>query len=131
MNTKNLKTKTEYKSTRIISILAQNFSEKMNLSRIKFFGLFLCALCKVQSVSFEKLSTAFESEARRESSLRRIQRFMAEYVLDSDLIARFIFKLLPHQPPDITRIYFVNINITLIFAKIFMLWNIIFISIRQ
>jgi len=45
------------------------------------------------------LSTAFESEARRESSLRRIQRFMAEYVPESDLIAHFIFKLLPHQPP--------------------------------
>ena len=99
MDTKNLKTKTEYKSTELISILAQNFSGKMNLARIKFFGLFLCALCKVQTVSFEKLSTAFESQARRESSLRRIQRFMAEYVLDSDLIARFIFKLLPHQPP--------------------------------
>ena len=71
----------------------------MNLVRIKFFGLFLCALCKVQSVSFEKLSTAFGSEAWSESSLRRIQRFMAEYVLDSDWIACFIFKLLPRQPP--------------------------------
>ena len=99
MDTKNLKTKTEYKSTELISILAQNFSGKMNLARIKFFGLLLCALCKVQTVNFEKLASAFESRAMRESSLRRIQRFMAEYVLDSDLIARFIFKLLPHQPP--------------------------------
>jgi len=41
MDTKNLKTQTEYKSTEIISILAQNYSGKMNLSRIKFFGLFM------------------------------------------------------------------------------------------
>jgi hypothetical protein len=34
-----------------------------------------------------------------ESSLRRIQRFISEYVLDTDLIARFIFSLLPHEPP--------------------------------
>ncbi|MDR3268041.1 MAG: IS4 family transposase, partial [Tannerella sp.] len=32
-------------------------------------------------------------------SLRRIQRFMAEYVLNTDLIARLIFRLLPHKPP--------------------------------
>ena len=107
MDTKNLKTKTEYtcaeqmrgKSTELISILANNFSGKLNLARIKFLALFLCALCKAQTVNFEKLATAFESGAMRTSSLRRIQRFMAEYFFDSDLIARLIFKLLPHQPP--------------------------------
>jgi len=99
MDTKNLKTKTEYKSTELISVLTQNFSGKMNLARIKFFGLFMCALCKVQTVCFEKLAPAFESEAKTASSLRRIQRFMADYVLDNDLIARMIFKMLPHQPP--------------------------------
>jgi hypothetical protein len=99
MDTKNLKTSTGYKSTEIISILAQNFSGQMNLARIKFFGLFICALCKVQTVCFEKLALAFESAAQSDSSLRRIQRFMSDYVLDSDLIARLIFKMLPHQPP--------------------------------
>ncbi|MES0448005.1 MAG: IS4 family transposase, partial [Desulfobacterales bacterium] len=71
----------------------------MNLARIKFFGLFICALCKVQTVCFEKLAAAFDSEVRVDSSLRRIQRFMAEYLLDTDLIARFVFALLPHKPP--------------------------------
>jgi hypothetical protein len=28
-----------------------------------------------------------------------IQRCISEYTLDSDLIARFIFALLPHKPP--------------------------------
>jgi len=71
----------------------------MNAARIKFFGLFICALCRVQTVCFEKLACAFDTPAERSSSLRRIQRFMAEYVLDSDLIARMIFALLPHRPP--------------------------------
>ena len=97
MNTENLKV--ECKSTQLISILSQNLAGKMNLARIKFFGLFICALCKVQTVCFEKLATAFETNARTGSSLRRIQRFMANYALDTDLIARLIFAILPHKPP--------------------------------
>jgi len=97
MNTDNLKV--EYKSTQLISVLTENLAGKMNLARIKFLGHLLCALCKVQSICFEKLATAFETEAGSKSSLRRIQRFMANYVLDNDLIARIIFKMLPHKPP--------------------------------
>jgi hypothetical protein len=56
-------------------------------------------LCRVQTVSFEKLGIAFETGAKSGSSLRRIQRFMAEYLPDTDLIERLIFKILPHNPP--------------------------------
>jgi hypothetical protein len=79
--------------------LAGFFGESMNLARIKFFGLFISALCKVQTVCFERLATGFDSDAKVDSSLRRIQRFISEFVLDTDLIARFIFSLLPHEPP--------------------------------
>jgi hypothetical protein len=79
--------------------LAEFFGKRMNLARIKFFGLFISALCKVQTVCFEKLAASFDSDAKMDSSLRRIQRFMSEYVLDTDLIARFIFAMLPHDPP--------------------------------
>jgi hypothetical protein len=72
---------------------------KMNLARIKFFGLFISALCRVQTVCFEKLACSFDSNAKADSSLRRIKRFISEYSLDSDLVARFIFALLPHEPP--------------------------------
>jgi len=97
MDTGNLKV--ECKSTQLISILSEHLAGKMNLARIKFFGLFICALCKVQTVCFEKLAAAFESEAKTSSSLRRIQRFMADYVLNSELIAKLVFKILPHKPP--------------------------------
>lgn len=36
------------------------FGESMNLARIKFILLMILALCKVQTVSFYKLSTAYE-----------------------------------------------------------------------
>ena len=92
-------TRAENKNTILFATLSQIFGDKMNLARIKFFGLFICALCKVQTVCFEKLAAAFDSEIKVDSSLRRIQRFMAEYLLDTDLIARFVFALLPHKPP--------------------------------
>ena len=91
--------KVENKGKQLISILSQTLAGKMNLARIKFFGMFICSLCKVQTVCFEKLALAFESGAQASSSLRRIQRFMADYALDTDLIAQLIFKMLPHNPP--------------------------------
>lgn len=55
--------------------------------------MFVLALCKVQPVGFEKLANALDSEAMAVSSLRRIQRFIAQYALNSDLIAKLIFGL--------------------------------------
>jgi len=89
----------ESKINVLFSTLTQIFGNDFNLARIKFFGLFISALCKVQTVCFEKLAVSFDSTAKADSSLRRIQRFVAEYVLDTNIIARFIFALLPHKPP--------------------------------
>ncbi|KAA6307440.1 hypothetical protein EZS27_040890, partial [termite gut metagenome] len=94
-----MKTKVPDKSTQLIAVLLNHVGQNMNLARIKFFGMFICALCKVQTVGFDKLSTAFTSGAMSESSLRRIQRFMADYKLNTDLIAQLIVRLLPHKPP--------------------------------
>jgi hypothetical protein len=79
-------------------LLSQSLAEKMNMAHVKFFGLFICVLCKVQTVSFCKLAAAFETPAKSSSALRRIQRFIAEYALDSKLIAHLIFKILAHKP---------------------------------
>ncbi len=53
----------------------------------------------MQTVGFEKLATAFDSNASTNSPMRRIQRFMASYLLDTDMISKLIFSLLPHKPP--------------------------------
>jgi hypothetical protein len=90
--------KVESKSNELVSIF--HVCSGMNLARVKFFVLFVSALCKVQPVGFEKLASAFDSRADTASSLRRIQRFMASFLLDMDLIVRLIFRLLPHKPPS-------------------------------
>jgi hypothetical protein len=82
-------------SNELLSVLSDNFKENINLARIKLICHFICALCKVQTVTFDKLARAFDSSAKEASSLRRIQRFIANYDLSPDLIARFIFNLLP------------------------------------
>jgi len=85
------------KSSEFISILDNHFQGRVNLSRLKLITMFVFALCKVQTVGFEKLANAFDSEAMATSSLRRIQRFIAHYDLSSDLIAKLIFGLLPDK----------------------------------
>lgn len=85
------------KNSELTSVLNTHFRGKINLARVKLISHLVIALCKVQTVTFEKLANAFNTHAHRESSLRRIQRFIAGYTLDCDLIARLIFNLLPKQ----------------------------------
>ena len=94
---RDMTSRVEAKSSELISIFHKQSG--WNLARVKFFVLMIKALCKVQSVGFEKLATAFDSPSDTSSFLRRIQRFMASYILDTDMIARLIFRLLPHKPP--------------------------------
>lgn len=123
-----MKIKVENKVTVLSDTLKEFFGDKMNLARIKFFGLFISALCKVQTVCFEKLACGFDSNVKAESSLRRIQRFISEYSLDSDLVARFIFALLPHEPPyrlvlDRTNWKFGTKNINILTLGIVYIWS--------
>ena len=94
-----MNTRSESKISILNDTLVKIFGSELNLARIKFISLFIIALSKVQTVTFEKIAIAFENKVQTSSSLRRIQRFMAGYVLDTDIIARLIFALLPHNPP--------------------------------
>jgi len=85
------------KSTELISILNTHFKGVLNLARVKLIALFICSLCKVQTVTFSKLANAFDSTSKSSSSLRRIQRFIASFDISSDLIAQLIFGLLPQK----------------------------------
>lgn len=118
-----MNTRFESKNSILVATLVKVFGENMNFARIKFFGLFIMALCKVQTVCFEKLAASFESDAQVDSSLRRIQRYISEYALDSNLIARLIFALLPHEPPyrlaiDRTNWKFGSVNINVLVLAI-------------
>jgi hypothetical protein len=71
----------------------------INGARIKFIVLLITALIKVQSVNFERLSQGFDNAVELSSNLRRIQRFFAHFDLNSDLISRLLFKMLPFRGP--------------------------------
>ena len=87
--------KDEYKGTQLNSYLRKSLSE-MNLARIKLIEMLICALCKARSVNFGKLSLVIVGKAKSDSYLRRIQRFIADYPLNTDSIALLIRKILPH-----------------------------------
>ena len=93
------KIKDSRKSSDLATILQIHFGKSINLARIKFIALFLEALCRVQTVSLHKIALGFNTSASSSSSLRRIERFLAQYELPMCLIARLIVSLLPIKPP--------------------------------
>ena len=75
--------KVHYKSSELYPILYEHFGESMNLARIKALCMMVCALCKVQRIAYTKLASAFDNEAGAGSSLSRIQRLIAECVINN------------------------------------------------
>jgi hypothetical protein len=93
-----MRTKTSDKSKELTSVLHIHFKENsLYLARVKFIAQFIMALCKVQTVTFEKLACGFDTTSKVESSLRHIQRFISSFTLESDMIAKLIFNLFPEN----------------------------------
>ena len=91
----------------------------MNLAHIKCLSMLLGALCTVQTVCLSKLAAAFDNKASRESSFRRIQRLMAQMVLDLDAVARYLKSRIPFDGPctlamDRTNWKFGQVNINVL-----------------
>lgn len=87
------------KSSGLFSIMREHFGKDMNLGKIKAMSMMICALCKVQGIAYTKPATAFDNKAEAYSSLRRIQRLIAACVINTDLIAKPILKLIPVKRP--------------------------------
>ena len=86
----------EIKVNELSEILNEKFEKNgstINKARIRLMSMLILALYKVQNVSFHKLALAFDTESIPESSLRRLQRFVADFNLCKDLIARLIFSM--------------------------------------
>lgn len=79
--------------------MSMHFRKSRHLARIKAMALLICVLIKVQRITYTKLASAFGTDAQAGSSLRRIQRLIAECVIDIDLIAKLILKLIPVKGP--------------------------------
>ncbi len=115
------KTNVYPKTSELNSVLSEHFHGTINKARLKLISHFICALCKVQTVTFSKLANAFDATAKSESSLRRIQRFISGFSLDGDLIAKLVFGLLPKQKKYILSIDRTNWKFGELDINIFML----------
>ena len=87
------------KNNQLTDILSSFFKKNINLAHIKLIALFMMALCKAKTVCFSKLSAFFDSPAKADSCLRRMQRFFEKHSISPELVAKFIFHLLP---PNVT-----------------------------
>lgn len=67
------------------------------MARVKLICLFITALCKVKTINYDKLASGFDTKTTKNSSYRRIQRFMAEFDLPMKIISSLIFALLPEK----------------------------------
>lgn len=120
---KHKNTSQEYKITEISSVLEQNFETKINKARLKLISMMILALCKIKTVNYVSLANVFDSSANAESSMRRIQRFMADFDLPMKLISTFIFGILPEKKNlvlvlDRTNWKFGNSNINILMLGI-------------
>lgn len=85
------------KNNQLSDTLRIYFEKNVNLAHIKLISLFIMALCKAKTVCFSLLSTYFDSPAKADSCLRRIQRYFSKHSISQDLVAKFIFQILPRK----------------------------------
>jgi hypothetical protein len=80
----------EQKMSRELEILQNQLGKLLNSNkaRIGFLAGMLLALLKVKTVNLAELARAFISTAEESSRYRRIQRFLKEYELSEEEIAR-------------------------------------------
>ena len=85
----------ESKDNSLISALQGHFKRELNLARVKLICLFITALCKTKTINYDRLASAFNTKADKNSSYRRIQRFMKDFYFPMKIFSKLIFSLLP------------------------------------
>lgn len=90
-------TSLEGKDTELISVLQGHFKGQFNLARVKLICLFITALCKIKTINYDRLASGFDTNANKNSSYRRIQRFMKEFDFPMKIVSSLIFNLLPSK----------------------------------
>ncbi len=90
-------TKVENKNTQLFELFKS--TTNWHKARIKCLLIIINSMIKFQSVSYVKLAQGFSGSVEHESSLRRVQRFFAEFAFDPLIFTRLIYSLLPEDPP--------------------------------
>lgn len=86
-----------HKDTSLISVLQVHFKGELNLARVKLICLFITALCKTKTINYDRIASAFDTKADKNSSYRRIQRFMKDYDFPMKIVSTLIFNILPFK----------------------------------
>ena len=68
-------------------------------ARLNFLALFLIALLRVKTVNLAELATGFRSNAKTDSSYKRLQRFFRNFDLDYALVAKVVVTLMNIPQP--------------------------------
>ncbi|NJO96976.1 MAG: IS4 family transposase [Pleurocapsa sp. CRU_1_2] len=68
-------------------------------ARLSFLALFLIALFRVKTVNLVDLSIGFKSKAKKESSYKRLQRFLREFDLDYYTMAKLVIEMMEIPQP--------------------------------
>ena len=86
-----------HKDTSLISVLQVHFKGELNLARVKLICLFITALCKTKTINYDRIASAFDTKADKNSSYRRIQRFMRDFDFPMKVVSILIFNILPFK----------------------------------
>lgn len=79
--------------TKLQNILQQHF--RCNNARIKLISSFIVSLIRVKTIKLTDISLDINHRVKNCSNYRRIQRFFSEFVMDYDVISRFVITQLP------------------------------------
>jgi hypothetical protein len=85
------------KYTSLISVLQEHFKGELNLARVKLICIFITALCKTKTINYDRIVSAFDTKAYKNSSYRRIQRFMKDFDFPMKVVSVLIFNILPFK----------------------------------
>jgi hypothetical protein len=85
------------KDTSLICVLQGHFKGEVNLARAKLICLFIAALCKTKTINYDRIASAFDTKADKNSSYRKIQRFMMDFDFPIKVVSVLIFNLLPFK----------------------------------
>ncbi len=66
-----------------------------NLSRLKCLAQIVLAMTVVKTVNLVQISTAFKGSAKQSSNYKRICRFMTNFSVPLESVARFIVSVFP------------------------------------
>lgn len=73
-------------------------------ARLNFLALFLIALLRVKTINLVEISIGFRSNAKAESSYKRLQRFFRSFELDYAVIAKVVIALMEIPQPWILSV---------------------------